>query len=168
MKIVTLCFLERKDAILLALKKRGFGAGKWNGAGGKYVPGVDANIRHAVVRETHEELGVALQPDTLDLRAVLFFHYPASPEKAPLDLQCFTYFTSAWEGKPQESEEMRPQWFLKKNIPYTKMWEDDAFWLPKVLAHKNTEAHFWFDADNHVIRHTIEPLDQTQYNEDAH
>ncbi len=31
----TLCFLLKGDEILLALKKRRFGTGKWNGVGGK-------------------------------------------------------------------------------------------------------------------------------------
>ena len=35
----TLCFLLRKDEILLAKKKYGFGVGKWNGVGGKVEKG---------------------------------------------------------------------------------------------------------------------------------
>ena len=31
----TLCLLKKENAILLAMKKRGFGAGKYNGVGGK-------------------------------------------------------------------------------------------------------------------------------------
>lgn len=31
----TLCLLKRNDEILLAMKKRGFGTGKYNGVGGK-------------------------------------------------------------------------------------------------------------------------------------
>lgn len=34
MKKVTIVFLVRDDKILLAMKKRGFGEGKWNGVGG--------------------------------------------------------------------------------------------------------------------------------------
>ena len=35
MKKTTLCFLLKNDEVLLAMKKRGFGVGKWNGVGGK-------------------------------------------------------------------------------------------------------------------------------------
>jgi hypothetical protein len=35
MKITTLCFCLKNDLVLLAMKKRGFGTGKWNGYGGK-------------------------------------------------------------------------------------------------------------------------------------
>ena len=34
-KILTLAFVRRSGDILLGYKKRGFGAGKWNGFGGK-------------------------------------------------------------------------------------------------------------------------------------
>ena len=34
-KILTLAFVRRQRDILLGYKKRGFGAGKWNGFGGK-------------------------------------------------------------------------------------------------------------------------------------
>lgn len=35
----TLLFLKKNRQLLLAMKKRGFGAGKWNGVGGKLEPG---------------------------------------------------------------------------------------------------------------------------------
>jgi len=34
-KVLTLAFVRRPGEILLGYKKRGFGAGKWNGFGGK-------------------------------------------------------------------------------------------------------------------------------------
>ena len=38
-KILTLAFVRRHGEILLGFKKRGFGAGKWNGFGGKVEAG---------------------------------------------------------------------------------------------------------------------------------
>lgn len=38
-KLLTLVFIRTSDCILLGLKKRGFGKGKWNGFGGKVEPG---------------------------------------------------------------------------------------------------------------------------------
>ncbi len=34
-KVLTLVYILKGDEILLGLKKRGFGTGKWNGFGGK-------------------------------------------------------------------------------------------------------------------------------------
>jgi len=42
--------------VMMGMKKRGFGAGKWNGFGGKVEPG-ESN-EQAAVRELHEESGV--------------------------------------------------------------------------------------------------------------
>ena len=38
-KVLTLAFVREKAQILLGLKKRGFGEGRWNGFGGKVKPG---------------------------------------------------------------------------------------------------------------------------------
>lgn len=43
-------------SVLLGLKKRGFGTGKWNGFGGKVEPG--ETIRQAAIREMKEEAGI--------------------------------------------------------------------------------------------------------------
>ncbi len=45
----TLLFLRKNNHILLAMKKRGFGADRWNGVGGKLEPG--ETIEQALVRE---------------------------------------------------------------------------------------------------------------------
>lgn len=66
----TLCFLIKDNQILLAMKKRGFAAGKWNGAGGK-MDDRDETIRDAAIRETGEEIGIA--PTSLKLVATLNF-----------------------------------------------------------------------------------------------
>ncbi len=47
-KILTLGFIRDGKKLLLGMKKRGFGAGKWNGFGGKVDPGetiLDGAIR---------------------------------------------------------------------------------------------------------------------------
>ncbi|MEK7607017.1 MAG: DNA mismatch repair protein MutT, partial [Patescibacteria group bacterium] len=38
-KLLTLCFIHQSPRILLGMKKRGFGAGRWNGFGGKVEAG---------------------------------------------------------------------------------------------------------------------------------
>lgn len=61
MKNTTLLFLIKKDSdkvsdVLLAMKKIGFGAGRYNGVGGKLQDG--ETIEEAAARETKEEIGV--------------------------------------------------------------------------------------------------------------
>lgn len=50
----TVMLLMRDDEVLLAMKKRGFGVGKWNGVGGKQDPGED--IVDTAIRESQEEI----------------------------------------------------------------------------------------------------------------
>ena len=66
------------------------------------------------------------------------------------------YLTSKWEGEPTESEEMAPRWFKINEIPYDEMWEDDRFWLPKVLSGETVEADFLFNKNQVLLEHEIQ------------
>ena len=64
MKQATLCPLIKDDQILLAMKKRGFGVGKWNGVGGKVEKGeeiIDAAIREIKERNLFRRVEVSFQ-----------------------------------------------------------------------------------------------------------
>ncbi|CAM9897292.1 unnamed protein product, partial [Ectocarpus fasciculatus] len=61
--------------ILLGMKKRGFGEGKWNGFGGKVESG--ESVDEAAKRELMEEAGVTARE--LSLRGRLVFHVPSYP-----------------------------------------------------------------------------------------
>jgi mutator protein MutT len=147
----TLVFLRRDDEILLAMKKRGFGAGNWNGVGGKVEAGEE--VRAAAIREAEEEIGVT----PLDLKEVarLTLLYPEGEIK---EWDGFVYTCTEWSDEPIETEEMAPRWFKLDDIPYEQMWADDPHWLPLVLAGKRVEAVFTFDADNQVTEHDVQVL----------
>lgn len=134
----TLCLLVRNDEILLAMKKRGFGEGHWNGVGGKLNPG--EGIEEAAIRETKEEIGVTAK--SLQHVADLHFYFEDLPLEKDWNQQVVVYLVNDWEGEPTESEEMAPQWFKHSEIPYDLMWPDDIHWLPKVLNGKKINAHF--------------------------
>ncbi len=151
----TLCFLIKKDKILLAMKKRGFGKDKWNGLGGKVDDG--EKIEEAVVRESKEEVGI--KPVKFKKVAVLHFYFPAIPKEEGWDQDVHVHFCDDWEDEPFESDEMRPEWFSIKSIPYDEMWDDDELWLPRVLKGEKIEAWFAFDMDNEkTIAHKIETM----------
>lgn len=145
--ICTLVFLIRNDEILLALKKRGFGEGLWNGAGGKIEAG--ESVEQAMIRECQEEIGVT--PTEYEEVALHLFDYTANKQT----IQVHAYLCTEWLGEPMESEEMLPQWFTLKNIPYAKMWADDIEWLPLVLSGKKLHTHFTFGENNQLIASKI-------------
>jgi len=148
MRNATLTILIKDGKILLAMKKRGFGQGKWNGTGGKVKDGEE--IMEAAVRETEEEIGIK----AIDLEKVakLDFHFPYKKE---WDQSVHVFLIKSWEGDPTESEEMMPKWFNLKEIPYNDMWDDDKFWLPQVISGKKLEAKFTFKEGEEIIDKNI-------------
>ncbi|MDD2225302.1 MAG: 8-oxo-dGTP diphosphatase [Candidatus Shapirobacteria bacterium] len=143
MKQATLLFLLKDNQILLAMKKRGFGQGRWNGVGGK--PEENENILDTAVRETQEEISVI--PKNISQVATLDFYFQ---NKSEWNQQVLVFITNDWEGEPSESEEMKPQWFETNNLPFDSMWPDDPFWLPSILSGKKIQAEFTF-GDNDIV-----------------
>ena len=142
-KIMTLCCIHDDSRLLLGMKKRGFGAGRWNGFGGKMHEG--ETIEQAARRETKEEAGIEVE--NLNQRGVLTFVSENNPE----ELEVHIFSSNNFKGEPVETEEMRPQWFLFDKIPYDSMWADDPLWLPLLLGGKKFEGKFLFDSDGKKI-----------------
>lgn len=145
----TLVFLLRNGKILLAMKKRGFGTGKWNGPGGKCEPG--ETPEQTMIRECEEEVGA--KPTKYEMVADARFTNIATAE--PWKLHIHVYVCHQWQGEIVESEEMAPKWFKIDQIPYDQMWDDDKYWMPRVLAGEKIVTHFEFDARDKVVSHNI-------------
>lgn len=148
----TLMFLIKDDEILLAMKKRGFAEGKWNGMGGKPEP-VDKSITDTAVRETYEEVNVTpINPKRV---AILNFYFPENPDWSQ---QVIVFLAEKWSGEPTETDEMRPMWFKLNEIPFEEMWEDDKYWLPQVLNGVFIKADFLLDNNQRMIEKNIEEI----------
>ena len=148
MKHTTLLFLLKDGEILLAMKKRGFGAGRWNGTGGKIEVGETKN--QAVIRECKEEINVT--PLDCEEVATHIFTF----ENAEPDIITHTFICRKWQGRPKETEEMSPHWFKINQIPYDEMWQDDILWLPLILRGKKLSCTFSFDNDDNLLSAQIE------------
>jgi 8-oxo-dGTP pyrophosphatase MutT (NUDIX family) len=149
MNNATLCILidENSKKILLGMKKRGFGEGKFNGFGGK--PKEEEKIEDTAIRELYEEAGVKVTKEELGKVGKLNFTFSEKPEWNQV---VHLFIAKIWDGEPKESEEMRPEWFDFKQIPFEKMWQDDKHWLPLVLEGKKLDADFTFGQDNETIK----------------
>lgn len=148
----TLCFVIRGGEILLIRKKRGLGAGKINGPGGRLEPGESS--REAAIRETQEELGVT--PVGVEERGDLHFQFADG-----YALLCTVFVASDCIGEPCETDEAAPLWTPLDQIPYHEMWTDDAHWLPGVIAGGFFQGFFHFDGEK-MLSHQVIWNDNSQ------
>lgn len=163
-KVLTLCIVhkpfgdaqDKRPKILLGLKKRGFGEGRWNGFGGKVEKG--EGIANAAKRELVEEAGI--MPKDISKAGVIEFEFKGNSfdpaQDKPEILEVHVFKVNDFDGEPTESDEMKPKWFHVDKIPFKKMWPDDAHWLPLVLAGKKIRAKFWFDGFDKIVDKKIE------------
>jgi len=167
-------FSSPYSRVLLGMKKRGFGAGKWNGFGGKIELG--ETPRAAAVREMKEEACVDLDPAWLSKRAVIlqqFEHDPVADPSGPGPvLEIHVYLAelppaaeaAAAACSPRETEEMRPQWFDVAALPFDSMWVDDALWYPQLLGGeaRRFRAHFLFRGHDTILEHSLQHLTEQE------
>jgi 8-oxo-dGTP diphosphatase len=134
----TLCFVILDGKILLIEKKRGLGAGKVNGPGGRIEPGETAE--QAAIRETEEEVGIT--PHPVAWAGELHFQF-----RDGYSLHCTVYRAKSWRGELRETDEAKPFWQEIGAIPYERMWADDEHWMPRMLAGEKFRGWFEFDGD---------------------
>jgi len=146
-KLLTLCIIHQHPKILFGIKKRGFGAGRWNGFGGKVSAG--ETIEDATRRETKEEAGIEVK--NLDKVGIIDFEFKGNPEI----LQVHIFRADNFLGKPTEGEEMRPQWFNVDKIPFDKMWPDDIYWMPLFLSGKKFKGKFLFGESDVILEQEL-------------
>jgi len=146
MRNATLVYVFDGEKLLLGMKKKGFGAGRWNGIGGKINPG--ESPEQAAQREVREEIGVQIEVDK-PLGSIIFRNSSKG------DWTVHVFAVDRHEGQPRESEEMRPQWFPIGEMPYEQMWDDDKLWYEHLFARQPFKAEFWFGPNEIVDRHEI-------------
>lgn len=149
-KLLTLCIIKKDSEVLLGMKKRGFGEGRWNGFGGKVGKGEAPE--EAAKRELKEEVGIVAK--NLEERGVLNFEFENDPEI----LEVHVFYTSNFKGKPTETEEMKPKWFKIDEIPYGEMWPADKYWLPLLLKGKKFRGDIHFFDNDFMLNHHIEEI----------
>ena len=138
---LTLCIFRQDNKILLAIKKRGFGEGKWNGYGGKLLEG--ETIEDALLREVEEESTVTLSLH--EKRGEMIFTFP------DIIRHVHIYEGMKWDGEPTETEEMRPEWFTFDEIPFPAMWVSDTGWFPYFLKRIPFKGEGEFDSDHNLL-----------------
>ncbi len=156
-RILTLCIVHQHPRVLLGMKKRGFGTGRWNGFGGKVEE--DESVEGAARREMKEEVGIV--PTKMTRVGVLDFSFDSDPK----ELEVHVFRVTEFSGEPHETEEMKPQWFEVDNIPFDNMWHSDTLWLPLLLEGKSFRGAFHYDRPSDseyagkILRQSLEIVD---------
>ncbi|MFA6520675.1 MAG: 8-oxo-dGTP diphosphatase [Candidatus Paceibacterota bacterium] len=146
----TLGIISKDGKVLLGMKKRGFGAGKWNGFGGKVeIETIEENMK----REMKEECGL----DIINMKKVgmNFFEFEGNPEVVEVHI----FKIEEFSGTPEESEEMSPRWFNLNEIPFNEMWADDKHWLHLFFENKKFKGEYLFNNSNQILRKKIVEVD---------
>lgn len=153
-KILTLCMVYKHPQILLGMKKRGFGAGRWNGFGGKVQE--KESIEDATKRELQEEAGITAR--SLEKVGIIDFEFMSNHEI----LQVHIFKTDDFIGEFAESEEMRPQWWHIDEIPFDEMWPDDVHWMPLFLSGKKFKGKFLFGESDIILEKELMEVKEIQ------
>eukprot|EP01031_Cornospumella_fuschlensis_P023453 gene23453-28452_t len=153
-KDYTLVFCRRQEnevpQVLLGMKKRGFGAGKWNGFGGKVEDG--ESMEDAAKRELLEESGVVAN----SLQRMGYLVFKLSDISKIMNVH--VYQTYDFTHEPSESDEMLPQWYSEASIPFSNMWADDAYWLPLLLGNKQFLGRFEYEDEDTIVDYSVREI----------
>jgi len=151
-KVMTLCLIYRHPRILLGMKKRGFGAGRWNGFGGKVEE--KETIEEAAKRELVEESGL----EALQITQFGIINFEFQGDSNILEVHIF--HVNEFKGEPKETEEMKPQWFNVDEIPFKDMWSDDIHWMPLFLRGKKFKGRFLFGELDRILEQKLSEVEE--------
>ncbi len=134
----TLLYVIRAGKVLLIEKKRGLGAGKINGPGGRVDPGESPQA--AAVREFEEEL--RSRPTDVTKHGEVWFHVLGGPA-----IRIHVFRGADVTVEPRETAEAVPLWAPVDAVPYDRMWEDDRHWFPLLVAGRYFDVRTVFEGD---------------------
>jgi 8-oxo-dGTP diphosphatase len=149
MKLATLCYLKMDGKTLMIhriKKENDMHHGKWNGLGGKLIPG--ESPEDCVIREVREESGLSIR-DPL-LKGFLTFPKFANDE----DWYAFVYVAREIAGQLIESEEGVLKWIDDELLLNLDLWEGDLVFLPWLERPGIFSGKFIY-RDGKLVEHSV-------------
>ncbi len=144
-----ICYIFDQDKVLLINKKTGLGAGLVNAPGGRIE--VAETALEAAIRECEEETGIT--PEEPREVGRLNFQFADG-----YSLRGYVFFADSYHGDMKKTVEADPFWIPVTEIPYDKMWADDAIWLPKALEGSYVSGDFIFE-DKKMLSYALKERD---------
>jgi 8-oxo-dGTP pyrophosphatase MutT (NUDIX family) len=145
-------YMIKEDNVILGLRKKvsfGLGENLISGIGGKIgdIEGLEnETAEEALKREFLEEIGV--NPKTYHKVGEITFVFP---NKDKWNQQVDAYLITDWEGEPVETDVIDPNEYPINNLPRKTMWDDNRYWVPRILAGEKIKAIFVYGDDNATV-----------------
>lgn len=123
MKLATLCYLRKNNHTLMQYRNRAndIHYGKWNGVGGKFLPG--ETPEQCAIREIFEETGLIAKK--LQLKGFITFPKFSNNE----DWYVFVFLVTEFVGVLEQSSEGVLQWIPNEDLYNLPLWEGDKLFL---------------------------------------
>jgi 8-oxo-dGTP diphosphatase len=136
-QLATLCYVSHRGKTLMLHRVKKIGdvhIGKWNGLGGKFMPG--ESPEGCVIREVKEECGLSIKKPSL--RGVIMF-----PSFTPgTDWMVFVYTATRFSGKIHDTDEGVLRWIPSNKISRLPLWEGDRIFLKWLKGRPFFSARF--------------------------
>ena len=140
MKIGTLCYITKKNKTLMmhrVKKKNDMHKNKWNGLGGKVIPG--ETPEECIIREVKEESG-------LELIEPIFKGIITFPKFDGLeDWMVFVFVAGKFTGNLMQSSEGILKWIPNENLMELELWEGDKIFMNWLNNKKIFSAKFIYN-----------------------
>lgn len=150
----TLCYIQNGEDILMlhrVKKENDFHYGKWNGVGGKFMPG--ESPEECALREINEETGLAIH--SLQLKGVITFpDFGAGP--AGNHWYVFVFHAVTENRDFCECAEGNLAWIPKNKVLDLPLWPSDKLFIPYVFQKGFFSATFRYNGqvlEKEKIRH---------------
>ncbi len=149
MKIGTLCYIKKNNKTLMlhrVKKENDMHKNKWNGLGGKLIPG--ESPEECVIREIKEESGLNIK--TPSLKGIITFPKFDNIE----DWLVFVFTANQFSGDLIDSDEGNLKWIDDSDLLNLNMWEGDRIFIPWLSENKLFSAKFYY-SNNNYIKHEV-------------
>jgi 8-oxo-dGTP pyrophosphatase MutT (NUDIX family) len=102
----------------------------------------DRDTLDCVIRETWEEVRIALDRNKIEKVAIITFYFGGEPS-----FEVHVYRTSDFTGTPFKTKSMIPKWYEMKELPVLvkeRMLESDRTWFPRAVSGEKFCANVYY------------------------
>ncbi|MBC8174966.1 MAG: 8-oxo-dGTP diphosphatase [Candidatus Marinimicrobia bacterium] len=149
MKLATLCYIQKDNKTLMihrVKKENDMHMGKWNGLGGKIIPG--ETPEECVIREVEEESGLKIKNPNLKG----FITFPAFDGFE--DWYVFVYTATDFSRRLKKSDEGILRWINNSELLTLPLWDGDKIFLKWLSNDRLFSAKFIYK-NGRLVEHNV-------------